>query len=93
MATLVRRLFKVALFVGLFCLAVPYVHTYPMPMTESQLQIWWRASDWLGVRDPEGLFFVVTVTVDLIVAALAYAAIIKLWRRCRRRKDHATSPG
>lgn len=31
---LVRRLFKVALFVGLFCLSVPYVHTYPIPMPE-----------------------------------------------------------
>lgn len=85
MATLVRRLFKVALFLGLFRLAVPYVHTYPWPMPESQSVMWWRASRRLGVRDPEDLYFVVWVTIDLIVAALTYVVIMKLWRRYRMR--------
>ncbi|KVS10443.1 hypothetical protein [Burkholderia multivorans] len=85
MATLARRLFKVALFIGLFCVAVRYVHTYPWPMPESQSLIWWRASRWVGIRDPEDLYLLVWVTIDLIVAALAYAAILKLWRHNRRR--------
>ncbi|SMG12104.1 hypothetical protein [Paraburkholderia susongensis] len=86
MATLARRLFKIALFIGLFCLAVPYVHTYPWPMPESQSLIWWRTSRWLGVRDPEDLYFTVWATIDLIVAALAYVAIMRLWRYYRKRK-------
>ncbi|MBB5508326.1 hypothetical protein HDG35_004607 [Paraburkholderia sp. JPY681] len=35
MATLVRRVFKVVLFCGLFYLALRYVHTYPWPMPKS----------------------------------------------------------
>ncbi|MBB5413476.1 hypothetical protein HDG34_007454 [Paraburkholderia sp. HC6.4b] len=88
MATLVRRLFKVALFIGLFCLSVPYVHTYPWPMPESQSVVWWRASRWLGIRDPEDLYFVVWVTIDLIVATLAYVVIMRLWRRYRGKEPH-----
>ncbi|WP_296654579.1 hypothetical protein [Paraburkholderia sp.] len=83
MATLARRLFKVALFVGLFRLSVAYVHTYPIPMPESHAVTWWRASRWLGIRDPEDLYFIVWVTIDLLVAVLAYMAIIKLWRHYR----------
>jgi len=81
METLVRRLFKVALFLGLFILAIRYVHTYPDPMTESQLLVWWNASEWLGIRDPEDLYFVVWVTIQLIVTIVMYLAIMKLWRR------------
>ncbi|EDZ99394.1 conserved hypothetical protein [Burkholderia sp. H160] len=88
MATLAHRLFKVALFFGLFVVSIRFVHTYPDPMTESQLDAWWCASDWLGIRDPEDLYFVVWVTIELIVAALAYVAIIKLWRYCRGRHSH-----
>jgi len=83
MATLVRRLFKAALFFGLFVLSVRFVHTYPDPMTESQLHAWRRAADWLGIRDPEDLYFAVWVTIELAVAALAFWAIVRLWRRCR----------
>ncbi|MGF6607559.1 hypothetical protein OKW45_002459 [Paraburkholderia sp. WSM4175] len=86
MAIFVRRLFKVVLFIGLFCLAVPYVHTYPWPMPESQSAMWWRASRWLGVRDPEDLYFAVWAAIDLIVAALAYVTIVKLWRYYRTKQ-------
>jgi hypothetical protein len=75
-----------ALFIGLFCLAVPYVHTYPWPMPENQSVIWWRASRWLGVRDPEDLYFMVWIAIDLLVAALAYLAIVNLWRHYRRKR-------
>jgi len=54
-------------------------------MPESQSAMWWRASRRLGVRDPEDLYFVVWVTIDLIVAALTYVVIMKLWRRYRMR--------
>ncbi|HEY2022410.1 hypothetical protein [Paraburkholderia sp.] len=83
MATLARRLFKLALFVGLFRLFLPYVHTYPIPMPQSQELAWLHVANRLGMRDPDDLFFVVTVGMNLIAAALAYAAIIKLWRYCR----------
>ncbi|MBN3801775.1 hypothetical protein GXB81_01690 [Paraburkholderia sp. Ac-20336] len=86
MATLVRRVFKVALFVSLFCLAVPYVHTYPWPMPESQSAIWWGVSRWLDIRDPEDLYFVVWVTIDLLVAALVYLALMRLWRHYRAKQ-------
>ncbi|MBC8736509.1 hypothetical protein F6X40_06660 [Paraburkholderia sp. UCT31] len=83
MATLARRLFKVALFFGLFLLSIRYVHPYPYPLTESEALAWWRASRWLGIRDPDDLFFMVWVTIELIVAALAYVTIMKLWRHYR----------
>ncbi|MBN3801773.1 hypothetical protein GXB81_01680 [Paraburkholderia sp. Ac-20336] len=82
MATLARRMFKIALFFCLFVLSVRYVRPSPYPMTESQLDVWWRASDWLGIRDPEDLIFVAWVTIELIVAMLTYAAIIRLWQHC-----------
>ncbi|WP_302074248.1 hypothetical protein [Burkholderia glumae] len=83
MAILARRVLKVALLLFLFFLSVRYVRPYPFPMTESQLAPWWRASDWLGIRDPENLIFVVWVTIELIVGTLAYVAIMKLWRYFR----------
>jgi hypothetical protein len=86
MATLARSVFKAVLFLALLVLSVHYVRPYPYPITERQLAVWWRASDWLGIRDPGDLIFVVWVTIELIVAALAYAGIMKLWRSYRRRK-------
>ncbi|EDZ98511.1 conserved hypothetical protein [Burkholderia sp. H160] len=86
MATLARRVFKVALFIGLFYLSLLYVRPYPYEWTESESRAWSRASHWLGIHDPEDLYYVVWVTIELIVAALAYAAIMKLWRWYRSRK-------
>jgi hypothetical protein len=79
MATLARRLFKVTLFLALFVLSVLYVRPYPYEWTESESNAYWTASDWLGVRDPDDLYYVVWVTVELIAAVLAYLAIIKIW--------------
>ncbi|MGF6639839.1 hypothetical protein [Paraburkholderia sp. MM6662-R1] len=84
MATLVRRLFKVVLFCGLFRLFLPYVHTYPIPMPRSQELAWLHVANRLGIRDPDDLFFAVTVAMNLIAATLAYVAIMKLWRHHRR---------
>lgn len=53
MATLVRRLLKVLFFIGLFILAVKYIHSYPYPMPESQLQYWFSISEFLGFSNPK----------------------------------------
>lgn len=84
MARLVRRLFKVALFIGLFVLSVRYVHTYPMPMPENQLAFWFAAADCFGIRDPDDLYIPTMVVIELIVAILVYVAIMKLWSRYNR---------
>ncbi|WP_110854715.1 hypothetical protein [Paraburkholderia silvatlantica] len=84
MATLVHRLFKIALFVGLSLLSFRYVRPYHT-WTEGEADAWRRASDWLGVRDPEDLYIGVWMTIELFVAVLAYVAIMKLWRYCRTR--------
>jgi len=83
MATLARRLFKVALFCVLFRISLAYVHTYPMPMPESQGIAWLHAANRLGIRDPDDLYIPVILVVNLFVAALLYMAIMKLWRRYR----------
>jgi hypothetical protein len=81
MATLARRVFKVVLFCGLFRLLLPYVHPYPVEWTDSQSLAWLRAANRLGIRDPDDLFFWVTVAMNLIATTLFYVAMMKLWRR------------
>jgi hypothetical protein len=88
MATLVRRLFKVTLFVGLFCLSVPYVHTYPIPMPESQALAWLHVANRLGIRDPDDLYIPLVLLTNLLVATFAYMAIMKLWEHYRGKKSH-----
>ena len=84
MATFARRLLKFFLFIGLFLISVRY-----MPLsnewTPAEARAWWRASEWLGVRDPDDLYFVVWVTIELIAAMLAYAAIMWMWRHHRKK--------
>ncbi|WP_296654581.1 hypothetical protein [Paraburkholderia sp.] len=85
MATLARSFFKVALFIGLFLLSFRYVRP-SHKWAAGEARAWWRASDWLGVRNPEDLYIGVWVTIELIVAALAYVAIMKLWRHYQSKK-------
>ncbi|MEX3856157.1 hypothetical protein AB3X94_19160 [Paraburkholderia sp. BR10923] len=80
MAALARRLFKFTLFLALFVLSVLYVRPYPYEWTDSEARAWLYCSQSLGIRDPDDLYYVVWVTIELIVAALAYLAIIKIWR-------------
>ncbi|MCG5075605.1 hypothetical protein [Paraburkholderia tagetis] len=82
MAILVRRLLKVALFIGLFLISVRYIPLSDK-WTASEARAWLRASDLLGVDDPDNLYFVVWLTIELIVAVLAYMAIMRLWRYYR----------
>ncbi|MGF6300892.1 MULTISPECIES: hypothetical protein [Paraburkholderia] len=72
----------------LFRLFLPYVHTYPIPMPETRELVWLHVANRLRIRDADDLFFVATVTMNLIVAALAYVAIMRLWRYYRRRDEH-----
>ena len=53
MATLARRMLRLLLFFGLFFLAVRFVHTYPIPMTQDQQQHLIVISEEMGVRDAE----------------------------------------
>ena len=87
MASLTRRLLKVALFVGLFCLSVPYVHTYPVPMPESQALAWLHVANRLGIRDPDDLYIPLVLLTNLLVTTLAYMAIMKLWKHHRSKKS------
>ncbi|WP_081075505.1 hypothetical protein [Burkholderia territorii] len=87
MITLVRRIFKVALFVGLFCLSVPFVHTYPVPMPESQALAWLRVANRLGIRDPDDLYIPLVLLTNIIVATFSYMAIMRLRRYYRGKKQ------
>ncbi|MCC8394735.1 hypothetical protein LJ656_19255 [Paraburkholderia sp. MMS20-SJTR3] len=83
METLVRRLFKLALFISVFLLSVRYLppnHEW----TDSESRAYWAASDWLGIQDPRDFYFLLWLSVELIVAISAYVVIIKLWRRFRK---------
>jgi hypothetical protein len=84
MATLVRRLFRIGLFISLFLLSVRYIPPNNQ-WTERESTAYWAASDWLGVQDPRDFYFVFWLTIELIAAVLAYVAIMKLWRRYRTR--------
>ncbi|RZF31786.1 hypothetical protein EVC45_01625 [Paraburkholderia sp. UYCP14C] len=86
METLARRVFKVALFIGLSYLSLLYVRPFHYEWTESESRAWFGASRWLGVHDPEDLYFVVWLTIELIAATLAYVAIMWLWRHYQRTK-------
>ncbi|MCC8400689.1 hypothetical protein LJ655_02065 [Paraburkholderia sp. MMS20-SJTN17] len=88
MATPARSLFKAALFIGLCLVSVRYL-PLSNEWTAGEARAWWRASDWLGVPDPDDLYFVMWLTVELFVAALAYAVIVRLWRHYQRKKTRA----
>ncbi|KDB08724.1 hypothetical protein LIG30_2182 [Burkholderia sp. lig30] len=86
MVSLNRIILKVALFIGLLALSLRYVRPYPYEWTEIQMRTWLHTSQALGIRDPEDLYFVVWVTIELIVAVLAYIAVMWVWRYYRWKK-------
>ncbi|MCG8155785.1 hypothetical protein JMY81_07170 [Brenneria goodwinii] len=83
MAILALKMLKVVLFVILFLLAVIFVHTYPYPMPESQLKYWFAVSEFLGIANPEDIYFPTMWVIDFIVAVIAYSLIMKLWRKVK----------
>ena len=85
MATLARRLLKTVLFFGLFFLSVGYVHTYPVPMTEEQLEILLSICDALKIRDPDDLYIPAMLALEILTTIVAYLLIIKLWRLFKAR--------
>ncbi|WP_310722057.1 hypothetical protein [Burkholderia pseudomultivorans] len=78
-------LLKVLLFIWLFLVSARYI-PLSNEWTPAEARAWWRVSEWLGVPDPDDLYFVVWVTIELIVAVLAYIATIRLWRHYRNKK-------
>jgi hypothetical protein len=83
MATLVRRVLKVLLFIALYLLSFRFVRPHDDGWTESEMPAWMHASELLGIRDPENLYIGLWMTIELISAVLAYITIMKLWRRYR----------
>ncbi|MFD1554475.1 hypothetical protein ACFSHT_02385 [Paraburkholderia silviterrae] len=90
MATLVRRISKVILFVGLFLVSMRFIHTYPLPMPVNQQHYLIAISQMFGVRDYDGFYLSAVALVNLIVASIEYALIMKVWKYVSvRRKDVA----
>ncbi|OAJ54152.1 hypothetical protein A6V36_17895 [Paraburkholderia ginsengiterrae] len=91
MATLVRKVFKCFLFIGLLILSVRYVHTYPQPMTENQLHWLLVICQKLGIHDPDNLYIPAMMVLEVIAAIMAYLLIMKL-SKCigAKRRDEAT---
>jgi len=52
-------------------------------MPESQALAWLHVASRLGIRDPDDLYIPLVLLANLLVAALAYVAIMKLWRHFR----------
>jgi len=75
------------LFLGLFRLAVRYVHTYPLPIPADQQQILIGVARMLKVQDYEFLYIASMLAIDAIVAGLVSWGVVRLWRRCTARAD------
>jgi hypothetical protein len=85
MAIFVRRVVKGMLFVGLFILSMKFVHTYPVPMTNDQVEWWFVFSEKFGIGDVEGFWLSVTALADLIVTIFLYLGVLKLWKNLQMR--------
>lgn len=91
METLARRVAKTALFAALATLSFFFVHTYPQPMTQEQVAMWWTLSDWLGIDNPEHLIAPVMLSLKVVVAAIAYRLVMRLLRAFATRYIHKNS--
>ncbi len=86
MATLVRSLLKLMLFLGLLFFFMGFAHVVPYPLTVEQQHVLITFADWLHIQDYEALYMIVATLVDVLVTTLAYRTILKLWRRYRMRR-------
>lgn len=69
-----------------------FIHTYPLPMPMAQQRYLIAISETFGVNDYEGFYLSAVAVVNLIVAAIEYTLIMKLWRHYRaKHKDAVTS--
>ncbi|HEX3378862.1 MAG TPA: hypothetical protein VHU21_03540 [Paraburkholderia sp.] len=89
MATPARKGSKVVLFLGLFLLSFIFVRPLHYEWSQAEMRAWLYTSQALGIRDPEDLYILVWVTIELIVAMLAYVLIMRLWRHYQRKKNRA----
>lgn len=87
MTALTRRLFKVALFVGLFLLSARCIGRNGV-MPESEALRWLSIAQSLGLHEADDAYIPAMLVLDLLVATLAYMTIMKLWKRYRGKKSH-----
>lgn len=87
MQALARKACKVLLFLTLLIVAVLFLHTYPYPMPAEQLEYWSHAANYLGIANPENLYFPTMWAIDIIAATVVYHVIIKL---CSKSPTSAT---
>ncbi|APA88157.1 hypothetical protein BJG93_22475 [Paraburkholderia sprentiae WSM5005] len=83
MATPVRRAHKVVLVLVLFGLSFIFVRPLHYEWSQTEMRAWLYTSQALGIRDPEDLYIAVWLTIELIVAVLAYGVIMRLWQHYR----------
>lgn len=86
MVILVRKVVKGLLFVSLFLPSIRYVHTYPLPMPNDQVEWWFVFSEKFGIDDVEGFCLSVTTLADLIVSLFVYLGVLKLWKNLQTRR-------
>ncbi|MFP3506327.1 hypothetical protein, partial [Burkholderia sp. SIMBA_062] len=79
MATLARRLFKTALFIGLFLLSVRCIGRNGV-MPESEALRWLSIAQSLGLHEADDVYIPAMLVFDLLAATLAYLTLTKLWK-------------
>lgn len=85
MATLARRLFKMALFIGLFLLSARYIGRNGA-MPESEALRWLSIAQSLGLHEADDAYIPAMLILDLLVATLACMMITKLEKHYRGKK-------
>ncbi|GAB3627001.1 hypothetical protein PTE30175_05013 [Pandoraea terrae] len=83
MATLVRRAYKILLFLFIWLYSIKHVHIYPVP--DYQLTFWYGLSGKLGIQDANDLIVPTMMICQLVTAVVVYILLIRLWRICARR--------
>ena len=92
MATLARRIFKMALFIGLFLLSVRCIGRNGA-MPENEALRWLSIAHGLGLHEADDVYIPVMLTLDLLVATLAYMAIMRLWGHYLGKKAMSRNSG
>ncbi|OLL28044.1 hypothetical protein BTH42_29135 [Burkholderia sp. SRS-W-2-2016] len=83
-----RRLLRLALLPALFGLSSIYVRPLHHQCSQAESRAWLFTSQALGIRDPEDLYTIVWLGIQLLVAVGFYFVITALWQhvqRCRAR--------
>lgn len=90
MATPVRKVYRVILFIVVFLFSLRFIHPYPVEFT-------WKQTVWLvttannmGFQDPEMFYLLGVMIINSLISIVIYIIIMKLWNKFRARKQ-ATS--